>query len=65
VGGGSALASCTVSLFLNLILIGEYGMSLKAENSVLTLGFQIVVIIYSIFVKVKLSRDKPCRPSGV
>ena len=47
---GSSLASCTMSLSRNLILNGEYGMSLKAEKSVLTLGFETVANIYSTFV---------------
>jgi len=46
--GGRSLESCTVSLFLNLILNGAYGMSLKAGNSVSTMGFETVVNIYSI-----------------
>jgi hypothetical protein len=47
---GGHLASCTVSLFRNLILNDEYGMSLKAGKSVLTLGFETVAKVYGIFV---------------
>jgi hypothetical protein len=46
-----------VSRFLNLILNGEYGMSLKAGKSVLILSFQTVVNICSIFVVENIEKD--------
>ena len=46
-----------MSLFLDLILNGEYGMSLKAGNSVLILSFETVVNIYSAFVVENIGKD--------